>query len=104
MKGYQCSNCQYETMMNLVFCPTCGKQGFQEIDVPNEGAVYSYTTIRVAPPEFISKAPHPVALVELTERLQVTAFIQEAVDVADTVVVEKVDDKAFVFKSKNKLH
>lgn len=101
MKGYQCGNCQYETMMNIVFCPTCGEQGFQEIDVPNEGTVYSYTTIRVPPPEFISKAPYQVALVELKERLKVTAFIQEEVHIGDTVVFEKVDDKAFVFKSKN---
>lgn len=101
MRGYECSNCHYETMMKIAFCPTCGKQAFQEVEVPDEGTVYSYTTIRVAPPEFISKAPYQVALVELKENLKLTAFIQEEVQIGEKVVFEEERDKSFVFKPKN---
>lgn len=100
MKGYQCSNCQYETMIAIRFCPKCRQQSFQEMTVPSEGIVYSFTTIRVAPPEYEAYAPYQVALVSLTNNLRVTAFMQEEIAIGDEVVFKEVRDSAFVFEGK----
>jgi len=98
MKGYQCKSCQFQTMSNIAFCPKCHKQTFAEITVPSEGTVYSFTTIRVAPPQFAGFAPYQIALVALNEQLHVTAFIQEEVNIGDKVVFKELRDKAYVFE------
>ncbi len=98
MKGYQCTNCPYETMVEVAFCPQCRQQAFKEKEVPNIGEVYSFTTIRVAPPEFAVFAPYQVALVSLTDKLKITAFIQEDIAIGDSVILKEVREKAFVFK------
>lgn len=101
MKANECSNCHYQTITELAFCPKCQQQAFKEITVPNEGTVYSFTTIRVAPPEYIRYAPYQVALVALTNQLKVTAFIQQEVAIGDSVVFKEVRDNAYVFEPKN---
>lgn len=100
MKANKCSNCQYETIVELAFCPKCQQQAFKETTVPNEGTVYSYTTIRIAPPEYMEYAPYQVALVSLTDQLKVTAFIQEEVAIGDNVILKEIRDNAYVFEVK----
>jgi len=98
MVGYKCRNCRYESITPAIFCPQCSKQQFEEVNVPDQGEVYSFTTIRVPPPEFASIAPYQVALVQLTEKLQVTAFIKEAVQIGDCVKLKEIKNKAFIFE------
>lgn len=85
-------------MVEVAFCPRCRQQVFKEKDVPNIGEVYSLTTIRVAPPEFAGFAPYQVALVSLTDKLKITAFIQEDIAIGDRVILKEVREKAFVFE------
>lgn len=85
-------------MVEVAFCPRCRQQVFKEKDVPNIGEVYSFTTIRVAPPEFAGFAPYQVALVSLTDKLKITAFIQEDIAIGDRVILKEVREKAFVFE------
>lgn len=98
MKGYQCEHCQYETIATILFCPQCHQQAFQEKEFPHEGEVYSFTTIRVAPPEFVKYAPYNVALVSLTDKVKVTAFVQEKVNIGDRVQWKETRDQAYIFE------
>jgi|SRR5699024_7708639 len=98
MRGYQCEHCQYKTMAAIRFCPHCHKQSFLEKDFPNNGEVYSYTTIHVAPPEFVQYAPYNVALISLTNNVKVTAFIQEEITIGDQVQWKENRDQAYIFE------
>ena|SRR5690625_4214822 len=97
MTGFQCTNCHYESMTKTTFCPRCSKRDLVEMNVPTEGEVYSYTTIQVAPPEYAHLAPYQVALVQLTENLKVTAFLQDKVQIGDKVRLQEQTDHAFIF-------
>lgn len=80
-----------------MFCPRCGNRGLEKIEVPTEGKVYSYTKIHVAPPEYADLAPYHVVLVQLTDNLRVTAYVQENVQIGETIRFKEVRDKAFIF-------
>lgn len=97
MTGYQCVNCEYSSITETVFCPQCGHKGLNVIQVPTKGKVYSYTTIHVAPPEFISLAPYQVALVELTDHLKVTAFLEEDIKIGDEVFLKEIKNQKYIF-------
>lgn len=84
--------------MQTAFCPRCSSQQFEEIQVSDYGEVYSYTTIRVAPSEFIDVAPYQVALVQLTEQIKVTAFLKETVQIGDHVQFKEIKNKAIIFE------
>lgn len=97
MTGYECTNCHNESITKTIFCPRCGSKYIQSIDVPKIGKVYSFTTIYIAPPEYVDLAPYQIALVQLTEKLKITAFLQEEIRIGDSVGFKEMRNKAFIF-------
>ncbi|MBC5635761.1 OB-fold domain-containing protein [Ornithinibacillus sp. BX22] len=98
MEAYKCKKCGYESITSKYYCPTCRSSEFEKVDVPNSGTVYSYTTIHIAPPEYVDLAPYQVVLVELTEKLKVTGFMKERVKIGDQVMFKDVKDSAYMFE------
>lgn len=97
MIGYRCTNCEHKSITKSIFCPKCRSKEIESFAAPTEGTVYSFTTIHIAPPEFVDLAPYHVALVELTEGLKVTAFLQDEVEIGDSVRFVEEKDQAFIF-------
>ncbi|SOC36274.1 Zn-ribbon domain-containing OB-fold protein [Ureibacillus acetophenoni] len=97
MKVYEC--CGIESVTKKVYCSSCGKEITNEIDVPEEGTVYSYTVIQVPPAQFAHLAPYTVALIQLkNSKAKVTARILESVAIGDQVKLDSIVDGAYVFK------
>ena len=71
---------------------------FELFTLPTNGTVYSFTIIRVAPPEYVDFAPYTVALIQLTENLRITAFIQEAVSIGEKVRWKETKNQTFIFE------
>lgn len=97
MEVYECTECNFQSIHEKYYCPECRSTAFHKTTTPNTGKVYSYTTIHVPPPEFKDLAPYQVVLVELTEKLRVTGFMKESVEIGETVTVAEVKDNAYIF-------
>lgn len=98
MQGYRCKNCHAESITKTTFCPKCQSQTFELFTLPTIGTVYSFTIIRVAPPEYVDFAPYTVALIQLTENLRITAFIQEVVSIGEKVRWKETKNQTFIFE------
>lgn len=99
MVGFKCENCEYESINKTTFCPKCGERGLVEMKLSSEGEIYSYTTTHFGPVEFKDFAPYQVALVKLTDKLKVTAFLDEPVQIGQKVRLKEVKNQAFIFES-----
>ncbi len=71
LKGLQCNECQKLYVPPRFHCSQCGKGDFSEVEIRGNGAVYSYTVIRVPFEEFLEEAPYTFAEVKLDEGLVV---------------------------------
>lgn len=98
MKAYQCETCKFETITTPAFCPKCGGRQIKEFEAPDEGEVFSYTTIHVPPIEWQDKAPYHVALVQLTDRLKVTVHLEHKVEIGDKVKLREIKEQAYIFE------
>ena len=49
------------------FCPACGERTWEAVRLSGEGAIESFTVIRVAPRAHAADAPYAIAVVKLTE-------------------------------------
>lgn len=97
MKIYSC--CGNESITKKYFCPECGSSEFEERDVSNDGTVYSFTKIHIAPAEFAGIAPYYVVLVQLNEaKAKVTARMEEEVAIGDKVALDREENGAYVYK------
>lgn len=99
MDAFRCGNCDYESITFKYYCPTCSHAGgLQKFSTVDEGEVYSYTTIHVAPPQFADEAPYQVVLVQLTDKLKVTGWMKEKVEIGDRVKLKELKDGRYVFE------
>lgn len=98
MDAYRCGNCEYESITYKYYCPKCSQTGLEKFTTVDEGEVYSYTTIHVAPPQFSNEAPYQVVLVQLTEKLRVTGWMKEKVNIGDQVKLKELKDGRYVFE------
>lgn len=98
MEVYQCRNCEYQNLTMKYFCPKCRETEFSKVNVNNNGEVYSYTTIHVAPPKYAQYAPYQVVLVQLNDQLKVTGFMEEEVNIGDQVTYKEFREGAYIFE------
>lgn len=97
MKIYSC--CGNESIAKKYFCPECGETQFEEREVSDNGTVYSFTKIHIAPAEFAHIAPYNVVLVELDEaNAKVTTRIEEDVAIGDKVSLDRIENEAYIYK------
>lgn len=59
-------------------CPGCGGTDVAPAEVPGEGRLYAFTTIRVPPPALAAEAPYHLALAEFPGGFRVVGRLEAA--------------------------
>jgi uncharacterized protein len=70
LTGIRCGKCTTLAIPPKEFCPACGQRAWQQVPLTGEGAIASYTIIRVAAARHAADAPYAVAVVQLREGVQ----------------------------------
>lgn len=100
MRVYEC--CGVESVTKKVYCSICRQEIKNEREVPDEGTVYSYTVIHIAPAEYAELAPYVVALVQLKDsKAKLTVRIYGDVQIGDPVQLDQIVDGTYIYKKSN---
>ena len=67
LTGIKCGRCGHLEIPPKEFCDACGQRAWQPVPLSGDGAIASYTVIRVAPTKHAADAPYAVAVVKLKE-------------------------------------
>ena len=78
LTGIRCGKCGELAIPPKEFCPACGEHAWEPVRLSGEGAIASYTVIRVAPARHAADAPYAVVVVRLKEGV---SLLGRAVDV-----------------------
>ncbi|MBF0362443.1 MAG: Zn-ribbon domain-containing OB-fold protein [Oligoflexia bacterium] len=73
----KCKKCNHINFPTRLVCPKCKGREFEQIDLPYEGKIITYTVQYVTPAGFEDITPYVVAIVELTNGVRVTAQIAD---------------------------
>ncbi len=68
----RCARCHASLTPASVVCPACLARDFETVDMPAQGRLVSWTTIRRAPAGYHATAPYDVVVVDLAPGLRVT--------------------------------
>lgn len=63
----RCGECGELAIPPKEFCPSCQKRAWSTVSLRGEGAVVSFTVVRVAPRGHAGDVPYAVAVVQLAE-------------------------------------
>ena len=69
----KCKGCAHLFMPPKYICPECGGPEREEVPLSGKGVISTYTTIRVPPLGFEDQTPYDLVVVDLAEKLSVTA-------------------------------
>lgn len=72
LTAIRCERCGALAMPPKEFCPQCQQRAWTAVPLAGEGAIVSYTVIRIPPRSHAGEAPYAVAVVRLTEGVHVT--------------------------------
>jgi len=67
LTAVRCRKCGELALPPRQFCPACGERAWEAVRLSGEGAIESFTVIRVAPRAHAADAPYAIAVVKLTE-------------------------------------
>ena len=67
LTAVRCRKCGELALPPRQFCPACGERAREAVRLSGEGAIESFTVIRVAPRAHAADAPYAIAVVKLTE-------------------------------------
>jgi uncharacterized OB-fold protein len=67
LTAVRCAKCGVLAIPPREFCAACGQRAWRPMTLSGEGAVASYTVIRVAAAKHAADVPYAVAVVRLTE-------------------------------------
>ncbi|MGH7313620.1 MAG: Zn-ribbon domain-containing OB-fold protein [Candidatus Rokuibacteriota bacterium] len=70
LTGIRCGTCRELAVPPKEFCPACGARAWHAEALSGEGTIASYTIIRVAPARHAADAPYAIAVVRLTDGVQ----------------------------------
>ena len=77
LMGGKCRNCGTIHLPPRPLCYRCFSEEFQWIEISRKGRLLTYTIIHVAPPQFESKAPYAVGIIELKDGLKIPGMIED---------------------------
>ena len=80
LEACKCAECGKILYPPRLICPQCGARDFQEVVLPRDGKVLTYTVIRVPPAGFTEQTPLPLALVELDSGVRLMVQIGDVED------------------------
>jgi len=90
LEASKCTGCEKLLYPPRVVCPKCGSSTFENITLPREGTVVTYTVVRVPPAGFTEQTPLPIALVELIKGVRVMVQIGDLADPSELEIGMKV--------------
>jgi uncharacterized OB-fold protein len=64
MEAGKCTVCGKICYPPRLICPVCQARTFEQVTLPLEGKLLTFTVIRVAPSKFVDQAPYAIGLVE----------------------------------------
>jgi len=80
LEAERCTGCEKILYPPRLACPDCGARSFEEVVLPRDGKVLTYTIIRVPPAGFTEQTPLPLALVELENGVRLMVQIGDVED------------------------
>jgi hypothetical protein len=83
LEAAKCSDCEKVHYPPRVACSNCGGTAFENIVLPRDGKVVTFTIVRVPPAGFTEQTPLPIALVELMEGVRIMVQIGDLADPAE---------------------
>jgi uncharacterized protein len=67
LTAIRCGKCGELAIPPKEFCAACRERAWQRVTLSGEGAIASYTVIRVAPRHHVTEVPYAIAVVKLKE-------------------------------------
>ncbi len=80
LEATRCEGCSKILYPPRMICPSCGGRDFDDLVLPRDGKVLTFTVVRVPPAGFTEQSPLPIALVELTNGVRVMVQIGDVAD------------------------
>ncbi|MBI3636702.1 MAG: Zn-ribbon domain-containing OB-fold protein [Candidatus Rokubacteria bacterium] len=75
LTAIRCGKCGELAIPPKEFCPACQQRAWESATLSGEGAIASFTIIRVAPARHVSEAPYAIAVVRMKEGVNLTGRI-----------------------------
>jgi uncharacterized OB-fold protein len=80
LEAAKCETCGKIHYPPRVACSKCGGTTFENITLPREGKVVTFTIVRVPPAGFTEQTPLPIAIVELMDGVRIMVQIGDLAD------------------------
>lgn len=80
LEAARCEGCSKILYPPRMVCPACGGRDFEQLVLPRDGKVLTFTVVRVPPAGFTEQSPLPIALVELDNGVRVMVQIGDVAD------------------------
>ena len=80
LEAAKCETCGKIHYPPRVACSKCGGTTFENITLPREGKVVTFTIVRVPPAGFTEQTPLPIAIVEVMDGVQIMVQIGDLED------------------------
>lgn len=76
LMALRCQKCYGLFVPPRYSCPKCSGRELQEVPLSGKGRIMTYTTIRVPPLGFENQVPYKIAIVELSEGINLTVRLE----------------------------
>ncbi len=83
LEAAKCEACEKIHYPPRVVCSQCGGSTFENITLPREGKVVTFTIVRVPPAGFTEQTPLPIAIVEVMDGVRIMVQIGDLEDPSD---------------------
>jgi uncharacterized OB-fold protein len=83
LEAAKCETCGKIHYPPRVACSKCGATTFENITLPREGKVVTFTIVRVPPAGFTEQTPLPIAIVELMDGVRIMVQIGDLENPSD---------------------
>ena len=80
LEAAKCEACEEIHYPPRVVCSKCGGSTFEDITLPREGKVVTFTIVRVPPAGFTEQTPLPIAIVEVMDGVRIMVQIGDLAD------------------------
>ena len=77
LEAKKCRGCGATYFPPRLICANCKSKDFEEVKLPDQGKLLTFTTIRVAPSQFVDQAPYSMGIVELDDGTRLLAQIAD---------------------------
>jgi uncharacterized OB-fold protein len=80
LEAAKCEACEKIHYPPRIVCSKCGGSTFENITLPREGKVVTFTIVRVPPAGFTEQTPLPIAIVEVMDGVHIMVQIGDLED------------------------